>query len=545
MKIKKVLALILACVLSLSVLAGCGGNTTQSGGNASSGGDASASGTGDTSTPAEDSSLVPAEGTSEETLRVACDGEPTSIFPNYVTNKTSNRVDSCMFDTLVRWNDETKTVEPCLATEWEQIDDLHWQFTLRDDVYFTNGEKMTANDVIASLQASYDYTLNHYTLWLDPAECSVVDDTHVIIGLSRTYNNLPEILGCTYYAIFSAKAFEDVGNDETVFAVNPVGSGPYMLESWSTGESLTLVRNDDYWGELPYYKYIEFSFISDPVARANALEAGDVDIAFNISTAQVEELQANDSLYVNVYEQNVGLPIWLTMKNTPSLQDENVRQAIFLAIDKDLLTQAAYSGYGTTSHSSVTGQSSPYYYESETYTQDVETAKQLIADSGWSAEDLTYTTYAVNGASTAHLEVLKAQLAEIGITLNIETVDLTVMLEHSWVGEIPIGFAENDNWDVSRMLEFADSRIETSWNAYVGEGEEELHALIDAAWAASDEERYDAYAAVQQWLTDHWVCTNVCDVVYPDAWSADLTGVVYDAHCWPNIYNVRPLVAAE
>ena len=97
MKIKKVLALILACVLSLSVLAGCGGNTTQSGGNASSGGDASASGTGDTSTPAEDSSLVPAEGTSEETLRVACDGEPTSIFPNYVTNKTSNRVDRCMF----------------------------------------------------------------------------------------------------------------------------------------------------------------------------------------------------------------------------------------------------------------------------------------------------------------------------------------------------------------------------------------------------------------------------------------------------------------
>ena len=76
---------------------------------------------------------------------------------------------------------------------------------------------------------------------------------------------------------------------------------------------------------------------------------------------------------------------------------------------------------------------SPYYFESETYAQDVETAKQLIADSGWSAEDLTYTTYAVNGGSTAHYEVLKAQLDAIGVTLNIETVDLTVMLEHSWV----------------------------------------------------------------------------------------------------------------
>ena len=537
MKSKKALALALVCALALSVLAGCTSGQQPS----DTPGTSNDPGT-NTNEPVDNPNLVPAEGTSEETLKVACDGEPTSIFPNYVTNKTSNRVDSCLFDTLVRWNDETKTAEPSLATKWEQIDDLHWQFTLRDDVYFTNGEKLTANDVIASLQASYDYTLNHYTLWLDPAECEVVDDTTVIIGLSRIYNNLPEILGCTYYAIFSAKAFEEVGNDETVFAVNPVGSGPYKLESWETGSKLTLVRNDDYWGELPYYKYIEFSFISDPVARVNALEAGDVQLAFNIPTAQIEELQGYDNLYVNIYEQNVGVPIWLTMKNTPSLQDENVRKAIFLAIDKELLVQAAYGGYGTASHSSVTGQSSPYYFESETYAQDVETAKQLIADSGWSAEDLTYTTYAVNGGSTAHYEVLKAQLDAIGVTLNIETVDLTVMLEHSWVGEIPIGFAENDNWDVGRMLEFADSRIETSWNAYVGEGEEELHALIDAAWAASDEERYDAYAAVQQWLSDHYVCPNLCDVVIPDAWAANLTGVVYDAHCWPNIYNVRPLV---
>ena len=288
MNIKKVLALILACVLSLSVLASCGGNSNQSNASTPASNDSSDAST-STSAPAG----VPAEGTSDETLKVACDGEPTSIFPNYVTNKTSNRVDSCMFDTLVRWNDETKTAEPCLATEWEQIDDLHWQFTLRDDVYFTNGEKMTANDVLVSLQASYDYTLNHYTLWLDPAECSVVDDTTVIIGLSRVYNNLPEILGCTYYAVFSAKAFEEVGNDETKFAVDPVGSGPYKLESWTTGEELVLVRNDDYWGELPYYKYIEFSFIADPVARANALECSSITVRSTVSMFRVMPISAS------------------------------------------------------------------------------------------------------------------------------------------------------------------------------------------------------------------------------------------------------------
>lgn len=270
-----------------------------------------------------------------------------------------------------------------------------------------------------------------------------------------------------------------------------------------------------------------------------------MQIAFNLSVNQIEELDSHENIMVNTYIQNVALPIWFTMKNNPSLQDENVRKAILLSIDKELLAQAAYGGYSDFSKSSVTGPASSYYYECEAYTQDVDTAKQLISESGWSKEDLTFTAYAVNGGNSAHLEVLKAQLEGIGVYLNIETVDLTVMLEHSWKGEIALGFAENDCWDVNRMLEFADSRIPTSWNAYIGEGEEELHKLIDAAWAADDAGRYDAYAAVQQFLADHYACTVVADVTIPDAWASNLTGIVYDAHCWPNIYNVRPLVAAE
>lgn len=544
MMTKKLTAIVLTIVMVLS-LAACGGSNTST----TKSDDASKNSDKNTNAAAEpeNSGLTVAKGTSDETLHVACDGEPTSIFPNYVTNKTSNRVDSCMFDTLVRWDDVNKTAVPSLATKWEWIDDTHIQFTLRDDVYFTNGGKMTASDVVASFQASYDYTLNHYSLMFDMENFEIVDDTHVIMALTRPYGNLTEILGCTYYAVFSEKAFADVGNDEAAFSQNPVGSGPYKLESWEKGVKLTLVRNDEYWDKdnLPYYKYIEFSFIQDPTARATALQSGDVQIAFNLSVNQIEELESYENITVNTYIQNVALPIWFTMKNNPSLQDENVRKAILMSIDKQLLAQAAYGGYSDFSKSSVTGPASPYYYECEAYTQDVETAKQLISESGWSKEELTFTTYAVNGGNSAHLEVLKAQLEAIGVYLNIETVDLTVMLEHSWKGEIALGFAENDCWDVNRMLEFADSRISTSWNAYIGEGEDELHKLIDDAWAAADDMRYDAYAAVQQFLADHYACTVVADVTIPDAWASNITGVVYDAHCWPNIYNVRPLVAAN
>lgn len=513
----------------------------------------SAENTTSTETSTEDSSKdtsnqVSVEGTADETLKVGCDGEPASIFPNYMTNKTSNRVDSCLYDTLVRWDEEAGKATPCLATEWKWNDDTHIEFTLRDDVYFSDGTLMTASDVVASLQASYDYTLNHYSLMFDMENCEIVDDTHVIISLSKPYGNLLEILGCTYYAIFSEEAFEAVGNDETVFARDPVGSGPYTLESWKEGVSLTLVRNDNYWDtdNLPYYKYIEFSFIADQTARATAIQSGDVDLTYNLSINQVQELESNDAITVNVYQQNVTLPIWFTMSDDfPALQDENVRKAIMLCANKELIAQAAYGVYAVPSNSSVTGQASPYYYESEDYQQDVETAKQLIADSSWSAADLTFTTYAVNGSNSAHFEVFQAELAEIGVTLNIETVDLIVMLEHSWAGEIAIGFGENDSWDISRMLEFADSRIATSYNAYVGEDEAELHNLIDAAWASSEEDRYDAYAAVQDFLSEHWAAIVVADVVIPDAWDSNLTGIYYDAHCWPNIWNVRPLVEAE
>lgn len=539
---KRLVSLGLVAVMAFSLTA-CGSSTDSSDSAANT------TSTDDSSTSSTDTSnLVPAEGMSDETLYVGCDGEPTSIFPNYATNKTSNRVDSCLFDTLVRWDEEAGEATGCLAAEWEWIDDTHIEFTLRDDVYFSDGTLMTASDVIASLQASYDYTLNHYSLMFDMENCEIVDDTHVIISLSRPYGNLLEILGCTYYAIFSEEAFDTVGNDETVFARDPVGSGPYTLESWKEGVGITLVRNDNYWDtdNLPYYKYIEFSFISDQTARATAIESGDVDITFNLSINQVEELESHDDITANVYQQNVTLPIWFTMSDDfPALQDENVRKAILLCANKGLIAQAAYGKYAVVSNSSVTGQASSYYYESEDYEQDVETAKQLIEDSDWSAADLTFTTYAVNGSNSAHYEVFQAELAEIGIALNIETVDLIVMLEHSWAGEIAIGFGENDSWDISRMLEFADSRIDTSFNAYVGEDEEKLHDLIDAAWASSEEDRYDAYAAVQDFLSEHWAATTVADVVIPDAWDSNLTGIYYDAHCWPNIWNARPLVGAE
>lgn len=369
---------------------------------------------------------------------------------------------------------------------------------------------------------------------------------YVIIALSKPYGNLLDILGCDYYTVFDWSAFEADGCDAATWVRNPIGSGPYKLVEWIDGDHITLERNENYWDKdnMPYYKYIEYYFIADQAARTSALEAGTVDVAFNVSLNLVGEMEAA-GLIVNPYSENVVQPLCFNMAACPSLADENVRKAMFYAIDKAALAEAYHKGYGVNGSSPLTGPNSPYYFECETFVQDLTIAQEAlnaaIAENGWTAEDLTYTYWAISGEDSSQVELLQYYLSTIGITLKIETADFAVVLfEHLFVGDTSISISENDTWDATRMLEMLDSRIATSFNAYVGEYEEELHNLIDAAWAADDASRYEAYAAVQQFCADHYVTTAIDNVLLTDAWSSSITGMLYDAHCWPNCWAMRP-----
>lgn len=545
---KKAVASILAVSMMMS-LAACGGSGTSSGETAETASDSG------TKTVSVDVNQEAVEGISEDAvLRVAIDGEPDSLFAAYQQNKADNRVNSSMFNYLVEWDDEAKEAKPSVATEWEWIDDTHIRFTLRDDVKFTNGELLVAEDVAQSLAYSCEYHAT-YTQMFDPENFVVEDDTHVVLALTKPYSNLLDILGCDYYTIFDWSAWqadcESMGEEEALskWIRDPVGSGPYKLVEWIDGDHLTLERNEDYWDKenMPYYKQIVYSFISDMPARASALQSGTVDVAYNLASSQIEELQnASIGLTVNPYNQNVVMPLSFNMKNNPALADENVRKAIMYCIDKEALADAYGNGYEISGKSPLVAENSPYYAEVETFSQDLEIAQEAIntaiAENGWTAEDLTFTTWSVSGSDTSQLELLQYYLSTIGITLNIESADFaTVLFEHLFVGDTTISVAENDTWDINRMLNMLDSRIETSYDAYVGEYEQELHDLIDAAWNADDENRYEAYKAVQQFAADHYITTALNSCLMTDAWSNTITGMKYDAHSWPNVWAMRPV----
>jgi peptide/nickel transport system substrate-binding protein len=549
---KKIIASVLCAVMALSLVA-CG--SSGSGSNGSSEGTSTASGTESTGQVTADINKAAVEGISDDAvLRVAIDGEPDSLFAAYQQNKADNRVNSSMFNYLVEWDDDAKESKPSVATSWEWIDDTHIRFTLRDDVYFTNGEKLVAEDVAQSLAYSCQYHAT-YTTMFDPDNFVVEDDTNVVIALTMPYGNLLDILGCDYYTIFDWSAWQDdvasLG-DEAALAQwirNPVGSGPYKLVEWIDGDHLTLERNEDYWDKdnMPYYKQIVYSFISDISARATALESGTVDVAYNIASSQIEELNsASIGLTVNPYNQNVVMPLTFNMQAYPALADENVRKAIMYCIDKAALADAYGNGYELYGSSPLVTPNSAYYSEVETFSQDLSVAQEAmdaaVAENGWTSDDLTFTTWSIAGSDTSQIELLQYYLSTIGITLNIESADFaTVLFEHLFVGDTSISIAENDTWDVTRMLNMLDSRIDTSYDAYVGEYEDELHDLIDAAWAADESSRFEAYEAVQQFAADHYVTTALCSCLYTDAWSDSITGMKYDAHSWPNVWAMRPV----
>lgn len=544
---KKALASILAASMALS-LAACGGS-------GSSGAAASPAQSTASTAEAVDLNQEAVEGISDDAvLRVAIDGEPDSLFAAYQQNKADNRVNSSMFNYLVEWDDEAKEAKPSVATEWEWIDDTHIRFTLRDDVKFTNGETLVAEDVAESLAYSCQYHAT-YTQMFDPDNFVVEDDTHVVLALSKPYGNLLDILGCDYYTIFDWSAWQadvdSLGADDALakWIRDPVGSGPYKLVEWVDGDHLTLERNEDYWDKdnMPYYKQIVYSFIADMPARASALKAGTVDVAYNLASSQIDELKnATIGLTVNPYNQNVVMPLTFNMHKNPALADENVRKAIMYCIDKAALADAYGNGYEISGKSSLVAENSPYYAEVETWSQDLDTAKaaidEAISENGWTADDLTFTTWSISGSDTSQIELLQYYLSTIGITLNIESADFaTVLFEHLFVGDTSITIAENDTWDVTRMLNMLDSRIETSYDSYTGEYEDELHDLIDAAWAADEDDRYEAYKAVQQFAADHYMTTALNSCLYTDAWSNTITGMKYDAHSWPNVWAMRPV----
>ncbi|MET0736183.1 MAG: ABC transporter substrate-binding protein [Microbacterium sp.] len=360
-------------------------------------------------------------------------------------------------------------IEPGLASDWTVSEDgLTYTFTLREGVVFHDGQELTPADVVWSLQTRKDTPE-----WRDSARLANVasiaaDGQEITLTLTQPDSSL--LWNLTGRAGLILKE-----GDTVDYQTAANGTGPYKLDTWRQGDSITFARNDDYWGDPAQVAEIVFDYIPDNQAALNAALAGEVDVVTGFDANLKEQIEA-DGEYELVLGQSTDKGTLAFNQKSGPLADKRVRQAIRQAIDHDAFVEALASG--STLYGPIPELDPGYEDLSDVAPYDPEAAKALLAEAG--AEDLTLTLTIPNFYSTTIPQILVSDLNEVGITLQVESVDFS-----TWLNDVYI----NQDYDLSFVLH-TEARDFENWanpDYYFTYDNAQVRDLYAQSLAATDE----------------------------------------------------------
>ena len=446
MKKQHVVSLFLAGAMVISSLTGCGGGGTSSsqpaGTSAAATQAAVQESKADETKTAESQAATPAG--IKDTLTLAAQSEPDTMDPCRGNGVSNNIIMNQVYDSLVQRN-EDGSITPRLATEWEQIDDTHIRFKLREDVVFSNGNPFTADDVLYSLaRTKNDSTALSTMSWYDPETSYAEDDYTVVVSMYTPYAPALYVLAGGRTWIGDKETMEEMGEEN--HARNPVGTGAYVLSEWVSGSSMLLARNDNYWGEPAKTPNIRINFIAEEANRIIALETGEADLAYYIDGADASRIEAIDGYHVERGPSYSYYLICLAMDNE-KFADKRVRHALAHAIDLESLTSAAFDGEATT----LTGVY-PYiaegFKEEGVWEYNPDKAKALLEEAG--ATGLSFELHILPGTAYQRMaEIIQGYWAAVGVTVNIEQSALaTREAQGPWDASIRVATAD----EISNIL---------------------------------------------------------------------------------------------
>ncbi|GAB3595636.1 ABC transporter substrate-binding protein [Microbacterium tumbae] len=368
------------------------------------------------------------------TLTWGVPAEPSAggIDPMVASAIAAEVIDSIAYDTLLT-RDDDGTVEPALATEWEQTDELTWVFQLRDDVTFADGSPFDAGDVVYSFETRKDGGSNAtYLSSMESVEAT--GDHEVTFHFSQPDGTFLDAVSARQtFFIVSEEAYGGATEEER--QTLSVGTGAFQVTDWEQGVSITMEKNENYWGEEPYLDTIVFELYPDENTLLAALQQGTVQAASFIDGSLAQQAEtAGFTLGDAAFRQN--LAIYINPESGP-LADVDVRRAFSLALDRQALVDTAMLGNAGVSFVPPAGDPGatdtadlPYY------TRDVEEAKRLLEEAGQPSPEITLS-YMGDVAQAHHpvYEMMQQQLAEAGITLNLEATPLSEIAPVFTTGE--------------------------------------------------------------------------------------------------------------
>ena len=432
---KRFLALILGTVMTASLIAGCGAKSSGS----SSSGNAAAGGT---SAAAEEKQMVEGGDFIKDVSTEAPGFDP------FTTQTADAR--SIFFNIYegLMATEQDGSFSPALAETCEASDDLQtYTFTLRQGVKFHNGNDLTMDDVLYSIEKSITSNINGYS---EIAEYSAAGKTYTVGSEKGKDEDGNEIDKPVVTAADSKDAPSDdktlviklnkpdsgfpaivtspiVPKDASDLASNPIGTGPFEMTEFVEQDYTLLTRFDDYWGEPAHLDTVTLKYYENTASLATNYLAGAID-GFNSNAGGWKELEGTDYVQ-NVRHANAVQLLALNNEFEP-FKDVRVRQAIAYAVDADEIIDKVSYGLGTKAGTPVIPGLTKYFNDelTDVYDVDVDKAKELLKEAG--QENLSFkirvpSNYQVH-VDTA--QVISNQLAKAGIKVEIESVDWNTWL---------------------------------------------------------------------------------------------------------------------
>ncbi len=456
-------------------------------------------------------------------LVVSMSTSPSSLDPAFGINAPEFSITSWIYDNLV-WLGADLELRPMLATEWSSNEDASvWTFKLRDDVRFTNGRPLVADDVVFSVSRIINPdTGSPGKSGLGPiATIEAVDDRTVVFNLSSSHADFPLELSQRWGRIVPREA-------EAQLATEPVGSGPFKLAEYVPGSHVLVVRNEDHWDpNAGLVDEIYLQTFPDEIAEMTALQNGDVHIMYDVPAAAQEQIAGFENVTISEVPTGTWIPMVMRV-DTPPFDKPQVREAIKLCMDRPAFVDAVLFGHGTTANDQNVPPNHPFAWEVEPRQRDVERAKALLAEAGlpdgFEFELVAATDRAIR-ADTA--VTIQQMVKDAGITFNVKTIDYDTYIAQVYKkGPLYIGYWGMRPTLDSQMVPFFTT--DGSFNEYAYSNLTLDEKLFAARAELDPERRKVLYQEAQQILSLEGPVLIPYFLNFASAYSAEVVG--FEAH---------------
>lgn len=416
---KKLISILLVCLLAISLVA-CGskstaGNSIDNGINTDKAGD-----------------------TAKDSVVIAVLASPDSLDPMGTTMLYASQVFKNINGYLFEYNEKNELCTSIADSYEVNEDSTVFKIRLKEGVLFHNGEELKASDVVYTMERgkSHPFGPQNYPLI---EKIVALSDYEVEITLASSYSPFPGILATPGFAILNEKVTTELGDK---FARNPVGCGPYKFISWTEGENIKLEAFNDYFQGAPNIKNATVKFIPDQNTALIALETGEIDYSYVFPESAKPDIKDNPDLDL-FYFDSTSFHFITMNHNVKALSNKKVRQAINIAINRDDVIAVALEGEGKACVIPVNTNTFGYM-DVKGYDYDVEKAKSLMKEAGY-ADGFKLKITAQDPMTKKIAEVAASNLADIGITLEIEVLETNTAVGNFMSGKYEMGVLAINN----------------------------------------------------------------------------------------------------